>query len=43
MQASSSEAPRRPRKEKVVELTEVQAAQMTNCQAQFEEAVGVMS
>ena len=41
--ASSSEVPRRPRKEKVMELTEIEVAQMNNRQAQLEEAVRVMS
>ena len=41
--ASSSEIPRRPRKEKATELTEVEAAQMSNRQAHLEETVGVKS
>ena len=41
--ASSSEIPRRPGKEKATELTEVEAAQMSNRQAQLEETVRVMS
>ena len=41
--ASSSEAPKRPRKEKVMKLNEIDAVQMNNCQAQLEEAVGMMS
>ena len=43
LQASSSEDPKRPGKEKVLELTEVEAVQMTNRQAKLEEAMGVMS
>ena len=40
---SSSEIPRRPRKEKATELAEVETAQISNCQAQFKETAGVMS
>ena len=40
---SSPEAPRRPRKEKVMELSKIDAAWMNSRQAQLEEAVGVMS
>ena len=42
-QASSSEVPRKPGKEQMVEQVAVEATQMTNRQAQLEEAVGVMS
>ena len=41
--ASSSEIPSKPGNEKATELTEVEAAQMSNCLAQLEETVGVMS
>ena len=42
-QASSSEVSRRPGKEKILELIEVEATQMMNRQTQLEEAVGAMS
>ena len=41
--ASSPEAPRRLGNEKVTELNEIDAVQMNNCQAQLEEAIGMMS
>ena len=41
--ALSFEVPKRPGKEKVAGLTEVEVTQMSNRQAQLEEAVGVMS